>query len=89
MKNIQLHIKGNVQGVGFRYTAKSMARSLGLCGFAKNLPDETVYIEIEGEDNAVKEFTRWCHRGPERASVDEVIVEEGEIKHYSSFETKF
>lgn len=39
---------GRVQGVGFRYTAKNMARSLGLTGWVKNEYDGTVLMEVQG-----------------------------------------
>jgi two-component system LytT family response regulator len=45
-KNIR--ITGRVQGVGFRYSARSLASSLGIKGFVRNLPNGEVYIEAEG-----------------------------------------
>lgn len=89
MKNYRINIKGFVQGVGFRYTAKNMARSLGLSGFVKNLADESVYIEVEGEEENLKDFIRWCHTGPERARVEHVNVSEGKIQDFKGFETRF
>ena len=42
-------IKGDVQGVGFRATAKILAQRLKLTGFARNLADGTVEICAQGE----------------------------------------
>ena len=42
-KRIIFH--GRVQGVGFRYTAKYLARSLGLTGWVENEYDGTVILE--------------------------------------------
>lgn len=89
MKNLHLYIKGRVQGVGFRYSAKKVARSFNLSGYVKNMYDNSVYIEVEGDENNLKEFTEWCHRGPEHAIVEQVKVEEGELKNYYGFETRF
>lgn len=47
-KRIIFH--GRVQGVGFRYTAKNMARSLGLTGWVKNEWDGTVLMEVQGRE---------------------------------------
>ena len=41
---------GRVQGVGFRYTAKRLAQSLGLTGWVKNEYDGTVVMEIQGRE---------------------------------------
>ena len=89
MKNLHLHIEGKVQGVGFRYTAKSVARSLGLSGFATNLTGGSVYMEVQGDESQLKEFINWCRRGPERAIVDKISVEESQIVDYPGFDTKF
>ena len=42
-------IKGNVQGVGFRATAKLFAERLKLTGFVRNLPDGNVELCAQGE----------------------------------------
>ena len=47
-KRIVFH--GRVQGVGFRYTAKYLAQSMGLTGWVKNEYDGTVLIEVQGRE---------------------------------------
>ncbi len=44
---------GTVQGVGFRYTTKSFAKTLRINGYVKNLPDGSVQVVIEAENNKV------------------------------------
>ena len=39
---------GNVQGVGFRFTAHSIARGWELKGFVRNLPDGSVEMLAQG-----------------------------------------
>ena len=39
---------GRVQGVGFRYTAESIAHRLELTGWVRNLPDGRVELVCEG-----------------------------------------
>ena len=41
-------VSGIVQGVGFRWTVQRVARSLGIAGTVRNLPDGTVEIEAHG-----------------------------------------
>lgn len=47
---------GRVQGVGFRYTASSLARRYPLSGFVRNRPDGTVELEAEGMPADVAHF---------------------------------
>ena len=62
-KHYNITIKGRVQGVGFRYNARRQALALGLDGFVKNMPDGSVYIEIEGNPMSMDEFVDWCQSG--------------------------
>ncbi len=39
---------GRVQAVGFRFTARTFARDLGLTGWVKNLDDGRVEMEAQG-----------------------------------------
>lgn len=41
-------VSGQVQGVGFRYWVRQEAESLGLAGYATNLPDGRVEVVVEG-----------------------------------------
>ncbi len=85
-KHVNITIKGRVQGVGFRYHARSMAFKLGIRGIIKNLPDGKVYIEAEGDEESVQKFIEWCWEGPPHAHVEHVSVIPGQIKDYVSFE---
>lgn len=47
---------GRVQGVGFRYTTKDLARGFDVCGWVKNLSDGTVELQVMGEEEEVDGF---------------------------------
>ena len=49
---------GHVQGVGFRYTAKSVATGFEITGTVRNLPDGRVELIAEGTRNELDEFRR-------------------------------
>jgi acylphosphatase len=73
-------IRGRVQGVGFRYEARSVARSLGICGWISNLPDGGVETYVEGPDSAVSRFQQWLQHGPPGAQVQSVDISERKPK---------
>ena len=69
-------IRGRVQGVGFRYSAKQQAKRLGVAGYARNLPEGGVELEVEGAPGAVEEFLAWSRSGPIGARVDALDAED-------------
>lgn len=52
----RVHYSGRVQGVGFRYTAVSIARRHAVTGFVKNLSDGRVVLVAEGEGVVLDRF---------------------------------
>lgn len=52
----QVFFSGRVQGVGFRYTARSIARRHPVTGFARNLADGRVELVAQGTASAVAAF---------------------------------
>ncbi len=53
-----MHIfySGNVQGVGFRYTVKSVATGFEVTGTVRNLPDGRVELIAEGAREELESF---------------------------------
>jgi len=86
--HITIIVKGKVQGVYYRASAKQKAEELGIGGFAQNLPDGSVLIEAEGDETALKEFMDWCRTGPKHAKVSEVKSVSGEKVGYAIFEIR-
>ena len=85
-KNIR--VEGKVQGVWYRNSAKKKALELNLFGYAMNKADQTVYIEVEGEQNSIDSFIKWCQVGPENAIVRNVIVRNGHVMPFLAFEVR-
>ncbi|PUV22031.1 MULTISPECIES: acylphosphatase [Sphingobacterium] len=86
MKHLNISIRGKVQGVFFRLTAKAVADQVGVKGFVLNQKDGSVYMEAEGDDFALDSLLDFCQEGPEDANVEAVEVTEGELKGFSNFE---
>lgn len=53
MKQWHLIFKGRVQGVGFRFTVAQKAKSLGVVGWVKNLPNGDVETIWEAQENVL------------------------------------
>jgi acylphosphatase len=70
---IRLIVSGEVQGVGFRYFVREAARSLGVRGWTRNLPDGSVELEAEGDAIVMAAFIKHVGAGPESAQVEYVL----------------
>jgi len=82
-------VRGMVQGVGFRYFVYGRAVKLGLNGFAKNLYNGDVEIEITGERSLIEELINEVKIGPRSAQVTDVKIKW--IKpdqYYNNFEIR-
>ncbi len=56
LRQVRVLYEGEVQGVGFRYTARSIASRLGVAGSAENLPDGSVRLVAEGPEDVLKQL---------------------------------
>lgn len=81
-----VHITGLVQGVWFRKYTHEKACSLGLVGFVKNMPDGTVYTEVEGDEKKITLFVEWCKEGSPLSKVESTSLSDLQVKGESSFE---
>ena len=71
------YIRGDVQGVGFRFWARARARDLGLVGYARNLPDGRVEVVARGTDaDRLERLEAVLRTGPASARVEQVEREE-------------
>ncbi len=71
---LQAVVRGEVQGVGFRYRVERLARGLRLTGFAENTPDGSVRVEAEGAPEQLDELEAFLHVGPRFATVTSVAA---------------
>jgi acylphosphatase len=73
MKTVHLLVRGKVQGVYYRASAKQVADQLDLRGWVRNTPEGHVEIVASGSGINVDRFIEWCWRGPSSADVKEVM----------------
>ena len=88
MKQALITIKGHVQGVCYRISAQEKANELNLTGYAKNMPDDTVEILAQGDEESITKLIDWCKEGSDSAEVTDVQVRYQEPKNVpDSFDT--
>jgi acylphosphatase len=75
LARLRLLVHGRVQGVFFRQAAAEEARSLGLRGWVKNLPNDDVEMVAEGPRRELKILAAWANQGPRMARVTGVEEE--------------
>jgi len=90
VKAFKATVVGKVQGVWFRDSTRNEALKLNLTGWVKNVPDGSVYLEAEGEEEDLNRFAKWLHKGAPMSRVDRVEIQWGNsTQSYHSFEVRF
>jgi acylphosphatase len=56
MISLQVFYEGSVQGVGFRWSVRHVAKGFDVTGWVRNLPDGRVELQVTGEENEVRAF---------------------------------
>jgi acylphosphatase len=54
--HLSAHFSGHVQGVGFRYATKQLAKGFDVTGYVRNLADGRVELEAEGTEGECRRF---------------------------------
>jgi len=57
-QRLQIFYSGRVQGVGFRYSVKTLATGFEVTGTVANLPDGRVELAAEGARGELEEFRK-------------------------------
>lgn len=79
--------QGRVQGVGFRYTAKYLAGSLGLTGWVKNEWDGTVVMEVQGSEQMINKMLKGLNQNM-FISIDWIDTEVIPVENENSFSVR-
>lgn len=84
---LQLQIRGQVQGVGYRAAMVDKARELGVTGWVRNRRDGSVEAVACGSVEALDAIMQWAHAGPPLARVESVTATPTEAR-FDTFEWK-
>ena len=88
--SLQIFFEGRVQGVGFRWTVRHVAKGFEVTGWVRNLIDGRVEMQVNGEENEVRAFIDaigqselrgYIRKQTENASDEPVAAKGFEIRH--------
>jgi len=85
MPTKHLLIKGKVQGVFYRASAREVAEALGLTGWIRNTAEGHVEAVVTGTGYQLDDFISWCRQGPSNAVVTEVLIEDRSEEPFENF----
>ncbi|MEY2511399.1 MAG: acylphosphatase [Verrucomicrobiota bacterium] len=54
--SVQVFYEGNVQGVGFRWSVRNVAKGFDVTGSVRNLRDGRVELQVTGDEEEVRAF---------------------------------
>ena len=74
MPTVHIKVRGKVQGVFYRATAKEAADRLGIKGWVRNTEEGDVELMAGGSNEALQSFIDWCRQGPKGAVVQDVFI---------------
>ncbi len=69
MISLQVFFEGNVQGVGFRWSVKRVAKGFDVVGWVRNLPDGRVELQASGAESEVRAFIEAIGQSELRAHI--------------------
>ena len=71
----QVFYEGRVQGVGFRFTVKQIARGYEVVGWVRNLADGRVELQCGGETEEVDAFLKGIAESELKGFIKNVTVQ--------------
>ena len=71
----QVFYEGRVQGVGFRFTVKQIARGFEVTGWVRNLADGRVELQCSGESSEVEPFLEDIAESELKSHIKSVTVQ--------------
>ena len=85
LTRLHVQVRGQVQGVGFRWFTLETAESLGLTGWVRNRKDGSVEAEAQGTGEALAAFVARLKSGNPSARVESIETGPGVVKTETAF----
>jgi acylphosphatase len=90
MISLEVFYEGHVQGVGFRWSIRNIAKGFDVIGWVRNLVDGRVQMQVSGGEEELRSFLEAINQSELRALIrkatecklDHPVVANGfEIRH--------
>jgi acylphosphatase len=85
----EISFSGHVQGVGFRYTTRSLAAGFPLTGFVRNLPDGRVQLVLEGAAAEIDRFLVELRKEMGQYIFNQTEIVRPAAKKFAGFDIRF
>jgi acylphosphatase len=72
-KAVKFIVKGEVQGVGYRYFTEKLAEQVGVYGYVRNLKNGDVEAYVIGTEDEISTMRLYLEKGPRFSKVNKVI----------------
>ena len=66
---LEVFYEGHVQGVGFRWSIRNIAKGFDVTGWVSNLPDGRVQMQASGAEEEVRSFLEAINQSELRALI--------------------
>ena len=73
MISLEVFYEGRVQGVGFRWSVRNVAKGFDVTGWVCNTPDGRVQMQVSGTEDEVRSFLEAINQSELRAHVRKQI----------------
>lgn len=88
-KQVHAYYSGQVQGIGFRFTAERLADESSVTGWVKNLSDGRVELVAEANEESLKSFLAAINNTFSRYIQDVQLIWEPATGAFKDFGVKF
>ncbi len=69
MISLEVFYEGHVQGVGFRWSVRNVAKGFDVTGWVGNLPDGRVQMQVHGDEPELRSFLEAINQSELRAHI--------------------
>jgi acylphosphatase len=86
MKHLDILIRGDLKNAAFAFLTIKAASQFNIKGIVRYTIDKNIFIEAEGLESQLEKFIEWCKQEKIGAEIKKVVIKNGEIQNYKTFE---